>query len=143
MAVIDRIELSAKSKSLKILNICGAIYLAVWLFMVLSAETFKSEYIKTLLMGGTFWSLLSRLWSKDAGLFIEWRPDQVEFKTHNGSGLIDIKMLKHIDVGLDEIKAYLEKDEVQVINIARFSDYDTRLKIKEHFSQLQKELKIV
>ncbi|WP_152542273.1 hypothetical protein [Pedobacter sp. V48] len=92
-------------------------------------------------MGTIFWSLLGKLWSKDAGLFIEWRADQVEYKTHNGSGLIDIKMVKHIDFGLDEIKAYLEKDEVQVINIERFSDYDTRLKIKEHFFQLQKELK--
>jgi hypothetical protein len=103
MAVTDRIELNAKSKNLKILNICGAISLAVWLFMVLSAETFRSEYIKTLMMGAIFWSLLGKLWSKDAGLFIEWRADQVEFKTHNGSGLIDISMLKHIDIGLDEI----------------------------------------
>ncbi|MGY4384729.1 hypothetical protein ACVWYN_001763 [Pedobacter sp. UYP24] len=141
MAVIDRIELRANSKSLKILNICGAVYLTVWLFIVLLAETFKSDHIKALIMGVLFWSLLSKLWSKDAGLFIEFRADQIEFKTHNGFGVFDIKMLKQIDVGLDEITVYLENDEVQVINIEHFSDYDTRLKIKAYFSQLQKELK--
>jgi hypothetical protein len=73
MAITDRIELSVKSKSLKILNICRAIYLVAWLFMVLSAETFTIDYIKTLTMGAIFWSLLGKLWSKDAGL-LETNP---------------------------------------------------------------------
>jgi hypothetical protein len=138
MAVIDRIELVAKTKSIRILNICGAICLVIWLIMVLSADTFKNEYLRTLLLVGTFWSLLGMLWSQDAGLYIEWRTNEVEFKTHNGFGLIDIKALKRIEIGLDEITAYIEVNEVKVINIERFTDYNTRLRIKENFSQLQK-----
>jgi hypothetical protein len=90
------------------------------------------------LLVGTFWSLLGMLWSQDAGLYIEWRTNEVEFKTHNGFGLIDIKALKRIEIGLDEITAYIEVDELKVINIERFTDYNTRLRIKENFSQLQK-----
>jgi hypothetical protein len=112
--------------------------LVIWLIMVLSADTFKNEYLRTLLLVGTFWSLLGMLWSQDAGLYIEWRTNEVEFKTHNGFGLIDIKALKRIEIGLDEITAYIEVDEVKVINIERFTDYNTRLRIKENFSQLQK-----
>jgi hypothetical protein len=138
MAVIDRIELVAKTKSIRILNICGVICLVIWLIMVLSADTFKNEYLRTLLLVGTFWSLLGMLWSQDAGLYIEWRTNEVEFKTHNGFGLIDIKALKRIEIGLDEITAYIEVDELKVINIERFTDYNTRLRIKENFSQLQK-----
>lgn len=140
MPVIDRIELVANTKSIRILNICGAVCLVTWLIMVLSADTFKNEYLRTLLLIGTFWSLLGMLWSQDAGLFIEWRSDEVEFKTHNGFGLIDIKALKRIDIGLDEIKAYIENDEVKIIDIEHFTDYNTRLRIKENFSQLQQEI---
>jgi hypothetical protein len=32
MAITDRVELVANSKSLNILNICGVVYLTVWLF---------------------------------------------------------------------------------------------------------------
>jgi hypothetical protein len=32
MAITDRLELVANSKSLNILNICGVVYLTVWLF---------------------------------------------------------------------------------------------------------------
>lgn len=138
MQVIDRVELVAKTQSLRILNICGMICLAVWLIMILTAVTFKNDYVRTLLLIGIFWSLLGRLWSEDAGLFIDWRTDEIEFKTHNGSGLINIRKLNHIDIGLDEIKGYLENEEVVVINIERFSDYNTRLRIKDNFSQLQK-----
>ena len=140
MPVTERIELTAKSKSLKILNICGVICLAAWLFRVFSSDTFNSEEIRALLLVGIFWSLLGKLWSQDAGLFIEWRADQIEYKTHKGAGLIDVSSLNHIDVGLDEIKIYSKTGHVQVINIERFSNYNTRLRIKSNFSQLQKEL---
>ena len=93
------------------------ICLAVWLIMILTAATFKNDYLRTLLLIGTFWSLLGKLWSEDAGLFIDWRTDEIEFKIHNGSGLIDIRKLNQIDIGLDEIKAYLESEEVVVIRI--------------------------
>ena len=140
MPVTDRIELTAKSQSLKILNICGAICLAAWLFMVFSSETVTAEDIRALILVGIFWSLLGKLWSQDAGIFIEWRVDQIEYKTHKEAGVIDVCSLNNIDVGLDEIRVYSENDHVQVINIERFSDYETRLRIKANFSQLQKEL---
>ncbi|RZL20012.1 MAG: hypothetical protein EOO89_01580 [Pedobacter sp.] len=143
MPVIDRIELVAKKKSLRILNICGIACIGVWLIMVLSAETFKTDDFRSLLLIGIFWSLLGKLWSEDDGLFIEWRNDEVEFKTHNASGIISIKALKRIDIGLDEIKAFSEADEVKIVDIEHFTDYNTRLRIKENFTLLQKEVSAI
>jgi hypothetical protein len=75
--------------------------------------------------------------SKRKGQFIEWSPNEIQFKTKEQEGEIPINEIKNIDINIDSIDITLENGENYMLNIQDFGDYDTRIKIKDNFSKLQ------
>lgn len=74
------------------------------------------------------------------GQYIEWTKDNISFKTRNHSStIIEIRKISKIDIEFDVIKIYTSKKQFK-ISIEDYTNYEDRIRIKDNFESLRKEL---
>lgn len=137
MAVTDRIESKKAEYILIFLHIAFAILLSLAVIIAITSKhlrfsDFRSFTLPFIMMVNAY-SLLNR----QKGQFIEWRADEILYKTKGEEGTVEIKDIKNITIHLDTIVIDAINNYTYTINIQNFTKYETRLRIKENFTKLQ------
>jgi len=74
--------------------------------------------------------------------FIEWWTDKIVFRSSKTGQEREIMIndISNISINLDEISILTEGDKTFEINLDEYIEYDQRMKIKENFAELSKEI---
>jgi len=139
--MVDRVESRKNEKILLFLKVLISMLVSVFVGMIIYGKYKgyngpKFSDIQPFILGLFLCFSFYLKFSKRKRLFIEWNEERINYKIEEVQGSIDIAEITNVEIDLDRVMITLKSSEVIVLNIQDFTDYDTRLKIKENFRSL-------
>lgn len=138
MKIIDRVESKKAQIVLLFTKIAAVVVLVLMIIMATTKSNVRFSDFKDFIIGFILLLNLNNIFNKRKGQFIEWPEDEIEYKTRDEEATIELKDIKNVSIHLDTINIKSIQNQDYKIDIQDFTDYKTRLRIKENFTKLQR-----
>lgn len=137
MIITDRVESKRAEKILLFIKISSITFLFLIIMMAIKTKNVRLSDFRGFGWSSVMLANAYTVFSKRKGQFIEWREDEIEYKTRSEEATIETKDIKNISIHLDVISIKSFQNQNYEINIQDFTKYEVRLRIKENFTKLQ------
>jgi hypothetical protein len=143
--IIDRLENKRYEKNINLYKSAAVITLILAIFKVIYTPNIFTGFAKpvdfiTSLIPIVIFIQFKRTAKKWGGQFIEWRENEVEFKSRKYDKIIvHYNNITSINIKLDIIKIETEQKKVE-INIEDYTEYEDRIRLKSNFEKIKNEI---